>query len=93
MNQPKYVIVVGVDYSAASERALNEAYAIACTMHVVHLHVVNVHPALDEPVAVKGEAVRRPPLEHWAAELREYVARQAAAFQANAGLGRTAARY
>jgi len=84
MNKAKYSIVVGVDYSAASERALHEAFALACTKHGAQLHIVNVRAVPDEPNPSLGETAASPPLEHWTAELREYVARQAAAFQASA---------
>jgi nucleotide-binding universal stress UspA family protein len=67
MNTPKYVIVVGIDYSTASERALDEALALACAKHGAQLHIANVRSALD-------------------GELREYVARQVAVFQATAGV-------
>ncbi|HYQ44450.1 MAG TPA: universal stress protein [Polyangiaceae bacterium] len=84
MTNRKYVIVVGIDYSAASERALNEAFTLARTKHGAQLHVINVRAAPDEPVRDSGQAAPLPPLEYWTAELREYVARQAAAFEATA---------
>ena len=86
MNKRKYVIVVGVDYSAASERALNEAFALAHTKHGAQLHIVNVRATPDESIAASGEVAPLPPLEYWAAELREYVARRAAAFEATASV-------
>jgi len=82
MNKAKYVIVVGVDYSTASERALDEAFTVACSKHGAQLHVVNVRAPLDEATAANA----LPPWDYWAAELREYVARQAAAFEATAGV-------
>jgi len=86
MNQVRYVIVVGIDYSTASERALKEAFALASAKRSVQLHVVNVRSAIDEPVALNGAPAPLPPWEFWAIELRDYVARQVAAFQATAGV-------
>ncbi len=86
MNKPKYVIVVGVDYSTASERALDEAFALACTKHGVQLHIANVRPAFGEQTIVNGVPVPAPPWQYWATELREFVARQVAAFRASAGV-------
>jgi len=88
MSKPKYVIVVGIDYSTASERALDEAFTLANTKRGVQLHIVNVHAACDEQtvVALDGAPAPPPPWRYWAAELREYVARKVAAFQATAGV-------
>ena len=86
MTKPKYVIVVGIDYSAASERALDEAFALACSKHGVQLHVANVRAAPSEPAASAAEAPGPPPFRYWANELREFVARKAATFQATAGV-------
>ena len=86
MNKPKYVIVVGIDYSTASDRALDEALALACAKHGAQLHIANVRSALDAPTASNGAPAPLPPWEYWAGELREYVARQVAVFQATAGV-------
>jgi len=83
MNKPKYVIVVGLDYSRASERALDEAFALGCSKHGVQMHVVNVRSAPEETTAPNEPVL--PPWEYWAAELRDFVARKAAAFQATEG--------
>ena len=83
MHQPKYVIVVGVDYSAASERALDEAFALGRSKLGVQLHVVNVRPAPNDSTAT-DEASALPPWRYWAIELQEYVARKVAAFRATA---------
>src|SRR3954471_19092467 len=85
MNKSKYVIVVGVDYSTASERALNEAFALACSKHGVQLHVVNVRAVQEQSASSDGASAPHPSWEYWQAELREYVARQVAAFQVKAG--------
>jgi nucleotide-binding universal stress UspA family protein len=84
MLQSKYVIVVGVDYSAASERALDEAFALGRSKYGVQLHVVNVRPAPSDPTAT-DEASALPPWRYWAIELQEYVARKVASFRATAG--------
>ena len=87
MNLPKYVIVVGIDYSMASERALDEAFTVASTKLGAQLHIVNVRaPFVAANVAsVASEApVPHPPWQDWADELREYVARKVAAFEASA---------
>ncbi|HET7539091.1 MAG TPA: universal stress protein [Polyangiaceae bacterium] len=81
MTKPKYVIVVGIDYSAASERALEEAFTLGTNKHGVQLHVVNVRSAPSD-AASTAEAKPLPPWRYWASELHEYVARKAAAFQA-----------
>ncbi len=84
MNKAKYVIVVGIDYSTASERALDEAFGLACCKHGVQLHIVNVRSTLDSPSCSNGTPGPLPPWEYWASELREYVARRVAAFQPTA---------
>src|SRR6187549_2525875 len=92
MSIPKYVIVVGIDYSMASERALDEAFTLGSTKHGVQLHIVNVRGALDEQTPTgeqapsDGTPTPLPPWRYWAAELSEYVARKVAAFQATAGV-------
>lgn len=86
MNKPKYVIVVGIDYTAASERALSEAFALATTKHGVQLHIANVRPTVGTEMVFQGAPVPPPAWQDWAKELREYVARQVAAFQASAGV-------
>lgn len=79
---PQYVIVVGIDYTAASERALDEALTLATTKRRVRLHIVNVRP----PFGGENETpATLPPWQLWATELREYVARKVVAFQATAG--------
>lgn len=83
MNKPKYVIVVGIDYTAASERALDEAFALASTKHGAQLHICNVRCAPGIQVALTGTPVPPPPWEDWASELREWVARKVAAYQAS----------
>src|SRR6478735_7843953 len=81
MHSPHYVIVVGIDYTAASERALEEALSLATTKRRVQLHIVNVRP----PFGSKNETpAMLPPWRLWATELREYVARKVAGFLATA---------
>ncbi|HEX2671511.1 MAG TPA: universal stress protein, partial [Polyangiaceae bacterium] len=80
----KYVIVVGIDYSTAAERALDEAFALGRGKYGVQLHVVNVRPAPSDPTAT-DEVSALPPWRYWAIELQEYVARKVAAFRATAG--------
>ena len=86
MNQSKYVIVVGVDYSRASERALDEAFSLACSKPNVQLHVANVRPEFDEQTASAQNALPHPPWRYWATELHDYVARKVAAFEVSAGI-------
>lgn len=85
MTLPQYVIVVGVDYSAASERALDEALSLACSKRGVQLHVANVRSEPGADAAWAGEAAPPAPWQYWASELREFVARKVAAFQVTAG--------
>ncbi|HEY0464523.1 MAG TPA: universal stress protein [Polyangiaceae bacterium] len=84
MTKPKYVIVVGIDYSAASERALDEAFALGSAKYGVQLHVVNVRSEPLEAAASTDESRPLPPWRYWASELQEYVARKVAAFQVTA---------
>jgi len=86
MHNHRYVIVVGIDYTAASERALDEAFALARTKHGVQLHVVNVRSAFGEQLTSNESPATLPPWRLWATELREYVARKVAASQATAGV-------
>jgi len=81
MLHSQYVIVVGIDYSAASERALDEAFALGRARYGVQLHVVNVRPAPSDAAAT-DEVSALPPWRYWAIELQEYVARRVAAFRA-----------
>lgn len=85
MRKPKYIIVVGIDYTAASERALDEAFALASTKYGAQVHVVNVRPPFADQATSPGSPATLPPWRLWATELREYVARKVAAFQAAAG--------
>ena len=84
MLQPKYVLVVGIDYTRASERALDEAFALGSSKYGVQLHVVNVRPKPSDPTAT-DEVSALPPWRYWAIELQEYVARKVAGFRATAG--------
>src|SRR3954453_8483376 len=86
MTLPQYVIVVGVDYSAASERALDEALNLASSKHGVQLHIANVRSEPAVEAALAEEAAPPPPWRYWASELRQFVARKVAAFQATAGV-------
>jgi len=83
MDRPKYVIVVGIDYSAAAERALGEAFELSLSKRGAQLHVANVRSAASLPAELRAA---RPPWAEWASELREYVAHQAASFEVNAGI-------
>ena len=86
MIRHKYVIVVGIDYSTSSERALDEALELASSKRGVQLHVANVRPPFTPEVESNGAPAPRPPWSYWATELREYVARKLAAYQATAGV-------
>lgn len=89
MPLPQYVIVVGVDYSEASERALDEALLLARTRPGVHLHVANVRSEPELLPPRLGELTPpTPPLpwRYWASELQEFVTRKEAAFQVAASV-------
>jgi nucleotide-binding universal stress UspA family protein len=86
LNKSKYVIVVGIDYSTSSERALDEALELARSKHGVQLHIANVRPTFAEQAESNGAPAPLPPWRYWATELRDYVARKVAAFQATAGV-------
>jgi nucleotide-binding universal stress UspA family protein len=86
MTRPKYVIVVGIDYSTSSERALDAALELASTKRGVQLHVANVRPPFVPQAEADGTPAALPPWRYWATELREYVTREVAAYQAAAGV-------
>lgn len=82
MDNTKYVIVVGIDYTTASDRALHEAFALARSRYGAQLHVANVRTTIDPQTSTPGAPNPLPPWAQWATELREYVAHMAAAFEA-----------
>lgn len=78
----KYLILVGTDYTEASDLALQQAFELASTRADAELHVVNVSiPYVD----VGGTEVHSTPsgLQRIADELTTYVARQLAEFHAH----------
>lgn len=89
MTLPQYVIIVGIDYSEASERALAEAFELAHAKHGVRLHIANVR---TEPEVLPPELGQltaptpATPWRYWASELQEFVARKEAEFQVAAGV-------
>lgn len=85
MDSAKYVIVVGIDYTTASDRALHEAFALARGRYGAQLHVANVRSSVATQTSSAGAPSPLPPWAQWATELREYVAHIASAFEAEDG--------
>ena len=83
MNQTKYVIVVGVDYSPASELALGEALSIASGKEHAHLHVVYVRPQPGSPSPHAETQV----IAEDARQLELYVAQRVSEFETHHGKG------
>ena len=81
MSKPKYVIVVGVDYSKASELALDEAFTFAAAKPGAQLHVVNVQVAPGLHAVPLGQLSPVPPWQDWAIELRDWVDLRVRAFR------------
>jgi len=81
----KYVILVGTDYSEASDLALEAALELAALRPDAELHVVNVW--LPDFSAARGAAMPSSAslLERGATELIAYVARHVAAFEQHRG--------
>ncbi|HEY5375415.1 MAG TPA: universal stress protein [Polyangiaceae bacterium] len=78
MNQTKYVVVVGVDYTPASDLAFEEALAITSRRVDAHLHVVHVRSrsrssSPDVEAQTSSEDKR---------DLQTYVAQRVSAFRA-----------
>lgn len=85
----QHVIIVGVDYTEASERALAEAFQLAHARPGVQLHIANVRTEPEVAALQLGELTAptpSPPWRYWASELHDFVARKEAEFQAAAGV-------
>src|SRR5450432_2050656 len=83
----KYVILVGTDYSEASDLALGQALELAASRPNAELHVVNVWlPDID---AIRGAAIdsSSPSLQRAAADLSAYITHQVAAFEKRGDVG------
>jgi nucleotide-binding universal stress UspA family protein len=80
-----YLILVGIDYSTASELALERALELAHAQPNVELHVVHVIPALDSPPSAGASSDQNmdlPSIDPQAYEkLQTYVAVSLAAFE------------
>ncbi|HKO49289.1 MAG TPA: universal stress protein [Polyangiaceae bacterium] len=85
----RYVILVGTDYSEASDLALDRALELAMKTEGAQVHVVNVQ--LPDLAAMRGLAVDPPTagLQHNATDLVAYVSRRRAAFQEQHGVAPT----
>lgn len=82
MSQTKYVIVVGVDYSAASDLAFEQALTVASGSPHAELHVVYVKPK----VSARARSVESPTSSDDAArDLQAYVAQRVSAYQTQHG--------
>jgi nucleotide-binding universal stress UspA family protein len=92
-----YVIVVGIDYSEASELAFDKALELAAERRPAEVHVLNVLPlnlpALSPELASTSGGVALPTLEEAAARLEAYVETKVLAFgAAYSGQGASAPR-
>jgi nucleotide-binding universal stress UspA family protein len=78
MNQTKYVVVVGVDYTPASDLAFAEALAITSGRGHAHLHVVHVRSSSSSrPPDVEAQTS-----SEGRRDLQTYVAQRVGAFRA-----------
>jgi nucleotide-binding universal stress UspA family protein len=85
MSNQEYIIVVGVDFSEASQLALERALEVAAGKRNVALHAVNVQLPLGEAGPTLGAAAYEASLRAARKELIECVARTVTAFQAANG--------
>ena len=80
-----YLILVGIDYSTASELALGRALELATAEASAELHVVHVIPAVELPLqdatAIKATAESAPFDQKASLELTTHVAISVAAFE------------
>ena len=79
MPDRKYVILVGVDYSPASDLAMNEALGLATSKSHVEFHIVNVQPPIGYPAFASAAEPRAS--QETTTQLHAHVARLVAAFQ------------
>lgn len=91
-----YVIVVGVDYSEASELALLQAFQIAARMPKGEVHPVHVAPLRLPPLAMAGAegaaAAPVPLVDDNGVEIQRYVQARYDAMNADGLIGGTPAR-
>jgi nucleotide-binding universal stress UspA family protein len=85
MIAPQYVIVVGVDYSAASTLAFERALELAATKPKVELHVVNVYLPDGDAGPFMGVGGVATSLASAKTSLEDHVARTVSEFQARTG--------
>jgi nucleotide-binding universal stress UspA family protein len=85
MTDTKYVILVGIDYSEASELALAQALEFARNKPQVELHAVNVQLAVADARALLDPKVPEMSLAGAATNLQGHVARAVTAFQVQTG--------
>jgi nucleotide-binding universal stress UspA family protein len=81
MPNQKYVIVVGVDFSEASELAFDRALEVAASKRSVELHAVNVQLPLGGAGPTQGEAAYEASLHAARNEFQESAVRAVTAFQ------------
>jgi len=81
----KYVILVGTDYSEASDLALEGALELASSKPNAELHVVNVSLAEDDATSGLPSTSSSLKVDDAATALLRYVSRRVAAFQERHG--------
>ncbi|MEO6602691.1 MAG: universal stress protein [Polyangiaceae bacterium] len=81
----KYIILVGTDFSEASDLALEQALELASSRANAELHVVNVWLPDIDAIRVAAIESSSPSLQRAATDLLAYVARKVAAFESRHG--------
>jgi nucleotide-binding universal stress UspA family protein len=85
MSDSNYVIVVGTDYSSASELALERAFELGAEKPNAELHVLHVLADELDASPANGIGASPPPLSSATISLQEHVARAVSAFQVRTG--------
>lgn len=86
-NTKPYVILAGVDYSTASDLALERALELATEKRSAQVHVVNVLPVYQAGSAIDSEGTRGawagtlPSVDEAAEQLRAYTQQKVTAFR------------
>ena len=85
MEAPKYVMVLGIDYSEASALAFERALELAADKPNVELHVLNVRLSNLSVGMLSGVGASPPPADDAGLDLRKHVAGAVSAFQSRTG--------
>jgi len=85
MSNARYLIVVGTDYSQASDLALERALELGAARADAELHVLHVLANELDPTLSTGVGASVPPLPAAHGALQQHLARTVSAFQARTG--------